>query len=89
MDEYLAVSTYDDARFQIHTYRVNFENRSLTRTQTFDVDGDVTCLSFGPGHAVMAGIWKDGRAFLGRGQPQLPTDQEAADLAMTDISQGQ
>ena len=89
MDEYLAVSAYAaGGGFQIHTFKVDFDNSSLSRAQTFAVDGDVTCLAFGPGHAVLAGIWKGGRALLGRGPPQLSTDLGTTDLAMVDISQG-
>lgn len=89
LDEYLAVSAYGaGGGFQIHTFQVDFGNRSLSRTQTFAVDGDVTCLAFGPGHSVLAGIWKDGRALLGRGPPQLSTGLRTADLAVADISQG-
>jgi len=89
LDDYVAISTHTEMQYHIHTFRLDMASLTITRHRTIRVDGDVTCLSIGAGHNILAGVWKDGRAFLGKSPLQSAADGVAIDvLEMVDIHRG-
>ncbi|OHE98766.1 thermotolerance protein [Colletotrichum orchidophilum] len=68
---YICVSTFEESRFRIHTFRT--KGTETTLTQTYAVDGEVTCLalcSFDGRECVLAGLWRQNSPFLA----VFPTD---------------
>ncbi|KAH6631648.1 mono-functional DNA-alkylating methyl methanesulfonate N-term-domain-containing protein [Chaetomium tenue] len=82
LEDVVALSTSAGTRFQIHLFKADLENLSLTHVRTVDVDGDVTCLALGANHTVFAGIWTGSHAYMAWGSLQEPVDG----LRMLDLS---
>ncbi|KAK0643484.1 mono-functional DNA-alkylating methyl methanesulfonate N-term-domain-containing protein [Cercophora newfieldiana] len=82
--DYIAISTHTDAQYRVHTFRLDMTRLFVTRHRTIDVDGDITCLAMGAGNTVLVGVWKDGRAVLGKTilQPEsVGNDTDALEVA--------
>jgi hypothetical protein len=66
LDNWIAVSMHVGVRFEIHVFELNPMELVLSHKQSFNVDGEVTCLSLSPGYGLLAGISQDGLPILGR-----------------------
>ncbi|KAK3936369.1 mono-functional DNA-alkylating methyl methanesulfonate N-term-domain-containing protein [Diplogelasinospora grovesii] len=84
LDDCVAISTHVGTRFQLHTFRIDAAQLSLVHRQTIDVNGEITCLSIGPGYTLLVGIWREGRPFLARSKSQ---DASSDVLEMIDLSE--
>ena len=82
--DYLAISTHLNRESYIHSLKIDTTSLSVIYNQSIKVNGDITCLSLGSGFKVLAGIWENGRVYLGKASLQHAADC----LEMTDLSQG-
>ncbi|KAF9881367.1 thermotolerance protein [Colletotrichum karsti] len=61
----VCVSVFSESHFQIHTFRA--DNSDLALTDTYAVDGEVTCLSLcciGGSECILAGLWRENSSYL-------------------------
>ncbi|KAM7196411.1 Mono-functional DNA-alkylating methyl methanesulfonate N-term domain containing protein [Naviculisporaceae sp. PSN 640] len=59
----IACSVYVGSRYHIAVFSIDLAHLSLVPQQTFEVDGEVSCLTITDEY-VVAGVWKDDKAFL-------------------------
>nr|XP_036575755.1 thermotolerance protein [Colletotrichum truncatum]KAF6782379.1 thermotolerance protein [Colletotrichum truncatum] len=73
----VCVSIFADSRFKIHVFRT--DNTAVSLTQTYSVDGEVTCLTLcciGGQECIIAGLWRYNSPWLAiyaaKGQEEMP-----------------
>lgn len=74
MNDCIAISAHTESRFRIYVYKVNTNQLSLSHAQTFDIDGEVTCIALGVDYTILAGIRRGSQILLGHAFLQQPSD---------------
>ncbi|KAL2132793.1 hypothetical protein VTI74DRAFT_3387 [Chaetomium olivicolor] len=82
-DDCMVLSAHTASRFQIHVYQINIYSLTLIHIRTFDIEGEVTCLSVDSNYRVLAGIRKDSVTYLACGFPR----QTMASLEMVNLTE--
>ncbi|KAJ4300467.1 hypothetical protein N0V88_003142 [Collariella sp. IMI 366227] len=73
-DDCVALSAHTNSQFQIHVYKIDMGSLRLTHVCTFDIDGEVTCLSLDANYKVLAGIRKNSETYLACASPHQTGD---------------
>ncbi len=63
----IAIAAHTASRFKIHIFSLSDRaNMLLSPSMTFDIEGEVTCLSLDPWHGLVAAVWRGGKPLLVR-----------------------
>ena len=63
----IAIAAHTASKFHIHVFSLGDRtNMDLSPSMTFDIEGEVTCLSLDPWHGLVAAVWRGRKPILVR-----------------------